>query len=208
MGGFEHRIALPGVLDNVHRRTVMRTLGRAGANFTSGSWQEVDAAALAYRDKLDQGDILRDVEYVGENPDCYGAVTPIGPLFGEMYTLTMSGRTPYFANIDTNSSLGADKFKRRIGLFKSPFDEFPDFTSIYLLRDMPPIAVHADAHIQVVGDTWMRGEVLQDTEIIRRAEAAFGGAGVEYIQENIARQAIRALLTDTSRTLNITDYYS
>lgn len=211
MRNFEHRIALPQVLDLVHRKTITATLGMVGLRVSGESWQEIDDTLAAHpevRTHFENYD-LDGVEY-GDDVSVYNAGEMVGELFGQPYQLLMSETTPYLDATLKSGLRGGRMHQRRLGLWSSEVaDWMPDFTSLYLLRDMPPVAVRGGAIIEVVGErAFTHGtESVPDGEIIETAQKVFGDEGVIFIDEDFAYKAIRALMKDRTRTFHI-DFYS
>lgn len=189
MRNFENRIALAEVLDRTHKKVIIETLGRFGAKIASNSWSEIDdvmqADNQALGRRLIEADLNRHyVEYVGEDVSTWGGAISVGELFGETHTLLRSGQTDYLNHIAEGTSLGSHKYERRIGLYApSTQDTFPDFTSLYVLRDMPPVVVHGGAIAEIVGYDSDSAQVatIPDTEIIERAQKEIGPKGFEYL---------------------------
>jgi hypothetical protein len=207
MKSFENRLALGEVLDDVHRYTLAEALGGVGINLARNSWSEIEAAVSKEWPPLPQDTFLSILEYYNDDAYAYGGDTSIGELFGEEYVLTTSGRTPFFSENDSSrAGLGDDTYRRRIELFTPSSDTCPDFTSIYLLRDMPPMAVHADALIEL--DLLEREEVPSDTWIIEWAQKKYGPERVQYISEAMAARIIHALQTDRKRLYNTNLFFN
>lgn len=207
MRNFENRKALAEVLDETHKKVVIETLGRIGIEIMSNSWHEIDDAREEAYKKLDEGDDLAHVEYTSDDLFYYGGVTPVGSLFGEPYTLLSSGKTRYISHLPHEPSLGDQKYERQIELCPPRIDDtFPHVTSLYVLRDIPPVVVRGQAIIDIIGER--STETVSDIEIIERAQKEFGAEGFTYASEEMAARVINALRTDTSRTLNIYDFYT
>src|SRR5687768_13450933 len=154
MRNFEHRIALPQVLDQIHLKTVTRTLGLIGLRVSGESWQEIDDTLAVHPEvyKHFEDYDLDGVEY-GDNVDVYSAGQWVGELFGQPYQLLMSETTPYLDATLVGSPRKERMYQRRLGLWSDEVANWmPDFTSIYLLRDMPPVAVRGGAIIEAIGE--------------------------------------------------------
>jgi hypothetical protein len=202
MRSFENRVALAEVLDNVHRQTVAEALGGLGVQLVHASWDEIEVALSEQKPTLPEGTFLSEVEYFNEDPMALGGTIPVGSLFNEDYVLTKSGRRPSVDMGSDSVGLGVDKYRRRIELFAASNNTYPDFTSIYLIPDTPPIAVHADALIELHADAWGRGEVIPETEIIEKIQKELGPKGVRYISEEMAKRVMYALRNDMKRLYN------
>lgn len=214
MRNFENRKALAEVLDETHKKVVIETLGRVGIEIVSNSWHEIDDILQADNEaaykKLDEDDMLSRVEYTGDDSFYYGALTPIGNLFGESYTLLTSGQTDYSGHISKESLLGDQKYERQIRLCPPNIDEtFPDTTSLYVLRDIPPVVVRGQAIIDIIGERSDTDgtETVSDIEIIERAQKEYGTDGFTYVSEEMAGRVIAALRADVSRTFNISEFH-
>lgn len=214
MRNFEHRIALPKVLDHVHRKTITATLGMVGVRVSGESWQEIDDTLAAhpevrrYFEYFESYD-LDSVEY-GDDVSVHNARQMVGELFGQPYQLLMSETTPYLDATLAGIPRSERIYQRRLGLWSDEVaDWMPDFTSLYLLRDMPPVAVRGGAIIEVIGErAFTHGpESVPDSEIIETAQKVFGDEGVVFIDEDFAHRAIRALMKDRTRTFHL-DFYS
>ena len=211
MRNFEHRIALPKVLDHIHRKTITATLGMIGVRVSGESWQEIDDTLAAHpkvRRRFDGYD-LDSVEY-GDDMRVHDAGEMVGELFGQPYQLLMSETTPYLDETLAGVSRSEHIYQRRLGLWSGEVANWmPDFTSLYLLRDMPPVVVRGGVIIEVGGERLdIQGlESIPDGEIIETARKDFGNEGVIFIDEDFAHRAIRALMKDRTRTFHI-DFYS
>lgn len=212
MRNFEHRIALPKVLDQIHRKTLTETLGRCGLKVSGESWQEIDDTLAAHpeiHEYLEEYD-LDGVEY-GDDEEGYGTGEIVGELFGQPYELLASETTPYLDATLVGSPRSERMYQRRLGLWSDEVARWmPQFTSIYLLRDMPPVAVRGGAIMAVAGERLYADgiESIPDAEIIETAQKVFGDEGVIFIDEDFAHRAIRSLMKDKTRTFHINSFYS
>jgi len=207
MRSFENRLALGEVLDDVHRQTVASALASVGIMLAGESWNEIQDAVDEQKIlPFPSGTYLDKLEYIGDDPTEIGGTTSAGTLFGEEYVLARSGRAPSFSESD-RVGLGDDKYRRRIELFAASNNTFPDFTSVYLIPDAPPIAVYANSLIELHTDAWNKGKIIPETEIIEKIQKGVGSKGVEYIGEEMAKRVIQALRTDQRRLYNTDQFH-
>lgn len=190
MKQFENRIALPEVVDEMHRETIAREIGSRGITLARPDWAEIERALeVDYTDEL-----LLEKDW---SKVCYDDAPLVGPFFDDKYYALHSSECAfyYISMPDTKTHLvNCEPFMREI-YFNDPHQrQDQELTRMVFSPDSPPALVHGDDYHYV---THSLGAINPDSHSpftwINKIEEAFGAGAVDRVSEQAAKSLITAL---------------
>lgn len=196
MAKFENLRKLPEVLDDVHRRTVIDTLGKLGVELSRRApWREVEAAIKDNR--------MSKSNYSPSSVK-YESSMVLGPFVGSYHMLDYSTTTEYAEDredVVSTLNIGSSKWHREL-LLKDARKSRPS-GRVAVLRDAQPLVFHLDDYTYIQQKIPI-GEfvTLPEHTVAERVKEAFGPEAVEYLTDEMAGTIIAAL--QAARTSNTT----
>lgn len=210
-GTLENRLALPKVLQQVHRLAVVTSLHELG--YEVPAWDPDLIAGLKVADKPDDL-VLGDLEFEDDfhHMSITGSPyfrlksswTPMRYLNQTIYSETSDDKTTYMQHVvkDVDSPLKIiDVYLARTADAKT--DRKSDMATIFTSPDSPPLAIHRDDLHYVVQSSNLE---YDDLRIINGVEAAFGQEAIHYLGERACGVIIGALRSARSFSAKTTDF--
>ncbi|HKU18210.1 MAG TPA: hypothetical protein VJP80_02960 [Candidatus Saccharimonadales bacterium] len=189
MKEFQNRLALPRVLDEVHRRTVMETLGSLDVELPDDSWESIQVACDGVAETHDF--IPQIVEYSGDHR--FGPVYP--NRLGDQAFLIES--KPLESHMESSDyRMGGDLYNRRIIMGLA---ERNSRATLYLISDAPPYIIHEDdaRYAELLEPELIT--LPNEGALLTTVQAAFGKEAVEFISEDVAAGIMHALQSDDTK---------
>lgn len=174
-----HIEALPEILELTHRRAIVTALGERGVSLAEQTWEQIDRARV--EEKL--GHVTNNLVYIDS--------TPIGPIFGKMYTLKESGPTDEQNARLANGEIGFGT-NHNIRLHTSI--DVPHIVRLVLTASLPPVAVDervfAGIPPKINGEGWIE---FNDEATLGAILNEYGDNAIEFINDEVAATVITAL---------------
>jgi hypothetical protein len=190
--GNENRINLPRVLEAVHRKNALLTLGELGIKLAEKpSWRIMHEVYDKVTGKVDGKHAIASAEYRG--------LVPVRGIFGvNDWRLVNSGPTGYSSVVYGKTHEGYDEMHK---MSEINVRNERDAVKILLIPDSAPVAIHeADINHVLEHSPKLRERKTQsDAAILEAVQRSFGDNAVDFISDTAAKSLAFALANDESR---------